>query len=159
MIIPEELKLKANHTATHLLHESLKQILGDHVQQGGSLLNEYKLRFDVTHYEKITKDQITKIEDIVNDKIRQNIELSTNVENFEDAKNDGAVALFGEKYGDKVRVVDIPGFSKELCGGTHVERTGDIGILKITSESSLSTGIRRIEAITGQEVVKKISTN
>ena len=148
-------KIKANHTATHLLHESLKQILGDHVQQAGSLLNEYKLRFDVTHYEKITKDQITKIEDIVNDKIRQNIELSTNVENFEDAKNDGAVALFGEKYGDKVRVVDIPGFSKELCGGTHVERTGDIGILKITSESSLSTGIRRIEAITGQEVVKK----
>jgi len=150
------LKIRSNHTATHLLHESLKQVLGNHVQQSGSLVSDQKLRFDLTHYEKITQDQIEKIEGKVNRIIRENYELCTTIQNFDEAKKSGAVALFGEKYGDKVRVVDIPGFSKELCGGTHVSRTGDIGVFKIISESSLSTGIRRIEAITGQAVMDRI---
>ena len=153
----KRLKIKSNHTATHLLHESLKQVLGNHVQQSGSLVSDKKLRFDLTHYEKITKNQIKEIESKVNNIIRKNNELSTTIENFDDAKKKGAVALFGEKYDDKVRVVDIPGFSKELCGGTHVSRTGDIGIFKIISESSLSTGIRRIEALTGEAVLERIS--
>ena len=141
--------IRLNHTATHLLHSSLKQIIGDHVQQAGSLVSFEKLRFDLTHYEKINDIQIKEIEDSINTVIRANIVLHTTVENFESAKENGAVALFGEKYDDQVRVVDIPGFSRELCGGTHVNSTGDIGTFKITSESSLSTGVRRIEAITG----------
>ena len=154
--IDRRLKIRSNHTATHLLHESLKQVIGNHVQQSGSLVSDQKLRFDLTHYEKITQDQIQEIENQVNHIIRSNHEISTTIQSFDKAKESGAVALFGEKYDDKVRVVDIPGFSKELCGGTHVSRTGDIGIFKIISESSLSTGIRRIEAITGQEVINRI---
>ena len=151
------LKIRSNHTATHLLHESLKQVLGEHVQQSGSLVNDKKLRFDLTHYEKITQNQIEKIEKKVNLIIRSNNEIVTTIQDYDKAKKDGAVALFGEKYDDKVRVVDVPGFSKELCGGTHVSRTGDIGIFKIVSESSLSTGVRRIEAITGEEVLNRIN--
>ena len=150
------LKIKSNHTATHLLHESLKQVLGKHVQQSGSLVTDEKLRFDLTHYEKITNNQIIEIENKINKVIRSNYNVSTTVQNFEDARENGAIALFGEKYDDKVRVVDIPGFSMELCGGTHVGRTGDIGIFKILSESSLSTGVRRIEAITGQKAIDRI---
>ena len=151
------LKIRSNHTATHLLHESLKQVLGEHVQQSGSLVNDEKLRFDLTHYEKITDSQIIEIENKVNRIIRENHQVSTTIEDFEEARENGAVALFGEKYDEKVRVVDVPGFSKELCGGTHVSRTGDIGIFKIVHESSLSTGVRRIEAITGEEVLNKIN--
>ena len=150
------LKIKSNHTATHILHESLKQILGDHVQQSGSLVTDQKLRFDLTHYEKITDTQIIEIENKINKIIRQNYNISTTIQDFDEARENGATALFGEKYEDKVRVVDIPNFSMELCGGTHVLRTGDIGAFKIISESSLSTGVRRIEAITGQKVIDRI---
>ena len=151
------LKIRSNHTATHILHESLKQVLGDHVQQSGSLVTDEKLRFDLTHYEKISDSQIIEIENKINHIIRSNYEVCTTIQNFEEARENGAVALFGEKYEDKVRVVDIPDFSMELCGGTHVSMTGDIGIFKIISESSLSTGVRRIEAITGQKVIDRIN--
>jgi len=150
------LKIKSNHTATHILHESLKQTLGEHVQQSGSLVTDQKLRFDLTHYEKITDNQIIEIENKINKIIRENYNVSTTIQDFEEARKNGAVALFGEKYEDKVRVVNIPKFSMELCGGTHVSRTGDIGAFKIISESSLSTGIRRIEAITGQKVIDRM---
>ena len=143
--------IRLNHTSTHLLHSSLREIIGDHVQQAGSLVSDEKLRFDLTHYEKINSNQIKQIEDSVNDIIKKNISLNTTLESFDSARENGALALFGEKYDDEVRVVNVPGFSKELCGGTHVEQTGDIGAFKIISESSLSTGVRRIEAITGNE--------
>ncbi len=145
--------IRLNHTSTHLLHSALKNVVGEHVQQAGSLVSDEKLRFDLTHYEKIQADQIKQIEDSVNQIIRENISLETNLESFESAKENGALALFGEKYEDEVRVVNIPGFSKELCGGTHVKQTGDIGAFKIVSESSLSTGVRRIEAVTGNAYI------
>ena len=143
-------KIKANHTATHLLHAALKQVLGNHVQQAGSLVSDDKLRFDLTHYNKISTQEIIEIEEVVNSKIRDSIPLDISIKDFEDAKNDGAIAMFNEKYGDKVRVIDIHGFSKELCGGTHVNNTAEITLFKIIHESSLATGVRRIEAITGE---------
>tara|TARA_Y100000996_G_scaffold414723_1_gene406505 strand:- start:2730 stop:5312 length:2583 start_codon:yes stop_codon:yes gene_type:complete len=143
-------KIKANHTATHLLHAALKQVLGEHVQQAGSLVADDKLRFDLTHYNKISDQEIVEIEEIVNSRIRESIHLDVSIKDFEDAKNDGAIAMFNEKYGDKVRVIEIHGFSKELCGGTHVNNTSEITLFKIVNENSLSTGIRRIEAITGE---------
>ena len=142
-------KIMSNHTATHMLHESLKQILGKHVQQSGSLVDPDKLRFDYTHSDKMTQSQLNEIEFLVNSNIQNNLKIETDITDYDKAIKGGAVGLFGEKYEDDVRVVEIPSFSKELCGGTHVARTGDIGLFKIISETSLSSGVRRIEALTG----------
>jgi len=152
-------KIRSNHTATHLLHKALKLVLGEHVQQSGSLVSNEKLRFDLTHYEKLSQNQIEKIEDKVNQSIINNIKLDVLDKKYSEAKKMGAEALFGEKYGDVVRVVNIGDFSMELCGGTHVNRTGDISLFKIVSESALASGIRRIEAITGLEAIAYCNAN
>ncbi|NOQ47158.1 MAG: alanine--tRNA ligase, partial [Desulfobulbaceae bacterium] len=142
-----------NHTATHLLHAAMKQILGEHIKQAGSLVENGRLRFDFTHFSPATADEITAIEQLVNEQIRRNTEVSTNVLAREQAISEGATALFGEKYGDEVRVVTIGDFSKELCGGTHTGATGDIGFFKIISETGIAAGVRRIEAVTGAGAV------
>jgi len=148
-----------NHTATHLMYKALKYILGDHVNQAGSLVHPDYLRFDITHFEKITADQIKEIESIVNKQILLNTKLDVTIKSFDDAKAAGAEALFGEKYGDEVRVVRVGDYSLELCGGTHVKQTGDIGSFKVTEEASLSSGVRRIVAITGQKAVEEMQSN
>ncbi|MBT7520471.1 MAG: alanine--tRNA ligase [Candidatus Marinimicrobia bacterium] len=148
-----------NHTATHLMYKALKYILGDHVNQAGSLVHPDYLRFDITHFEKITADQIIEIESIVNQQILLNTKLDVTINSFDEAKAAGAEALFGEKYGDEVRVVRVGDYSLELCGGTHVKQTGDIGSFKVTEEASLSSGVRRIVAITGQKAVEEMQSN
>ncbi|CAM3585175.1 alanine--tRNA ligase [Pseudomonas wadenswilerensis] len=139
-----------NHSATHLLHAALRQVLGDHVQQKGSLVDSQRLRFDFSHFEAVKPEQLKALEDIVNREVRKNSEVQTEETDIETAKQKGAMALFGEKYGDSVRVLSMGGdFSVELCGGIHAKRTGDIGLLKIISEGGVASGVRRIEAVTG----------
>lgn len=144
-----------NHTSTHLLQAALRDVVGPHVKQAGSLVAPERLRFDFTHYKGLSEWEIQQIEKIVNQKIHKNIEVLTEIQDLDEAVENGATALFGEKYDQKVRVVSVPGCSKELCGGTHVNRTGDISVFKIVNESSISAGVRRIEAITGARAVQK----
>nr|WP_067288383.1 alanine--tRNA ligase [Marinobacterium profundum] len=140
-----------NHSGTHLLHEALRRVLGEHVQQKGSLVNAERLRFDFAHFEAMTPEQLKTVEDMVNDQIRANSGVNTEIMDIDAAKARGAMALFGEKYDAQVRVLSMgtEGFSTELCGGTHVQRTGDLGLLKIVAESGIASGVRRIEAVTG----------
>jgi alanyl-tRNA synthetase len=142
-------RIRANHSATHLLHHALKRVLGDHVAQKGSLVSPDRLRFDFAHFSPMTEEQKRQVEDLVNAEIRKNLDSVVEVLPIEQAKQRGAVAMFGEKYGDKVRVVAIGGESIEFCGGTHVRRAGDIGLLKIVSEQGVAQGVRRVEAVTG----------
>ena len=146
---PARYSTMRNHTATHLLHAALRTVLGTHVKQAGSVVEPGRLRFDFTHYTAMDAEEIAEVERLVNEQVLRNTPVTTDVMELENAIATGAMALFGEKYGERVRVVQVPGFSRELCGGTHVERTGDIGICKVVYEGSISAGVRRIEAITG----------
>ena len=146
---------RRNHTATHLLHAALRQVLGTHVKQAGSVVEPGRLRFDFTHYAAMDRAEIEEVERLMNEQILRNAGVETNILPLDQAIATGAMALFGEKYGEQVRVVNVPGFSRELCGGTHVTRTGDIGVCKIVYEGSISAGVRRIEAITGDAALRQ----
>jgi alanyl-tRNA synthetase len=149
-------EIEKHHSATHLLHAGLREILGDHIAQAGSLNDDKRLRFDFTHPQAMTYDEINKVEAWVNDKISRGIPQETKVMSADDAKNSGAMALFGEKYGDEVRVVSFGDASIELCGGTHISNTAEIGLFMITKESGVSAGVRRIEAVCGRSAVNTV---
>jgi alanyl-tRNA synthetase len=160
--VPLRRDTTSNHTATHLLHKAMKDILGATVQQAGSLVAPDRLRFDYTHHQPLTDVQLKQLEDAVNEKIRENLEVSKKVMPLQEAKTSGAVAMFGEKYGEMVRVVSAGDYSREFCGGCHVNRTGDIGVFKIVSDRSLAAGVRRMEAVTGRgalEYFRKLEDN
>jgi alanyl-tRNA synthetase len=146
---------RRNHTATHLLHASLRQVLGTHVKQAGSVVEPGRLRFDFTHYAAMDRAETEEVERLMNEQVLKNTPVETKIMPLDQAISTGAMALFGEKYGEQVRVVSVPGFSRELCGGTHVQRTGDIGVCKIVYEGSISAGVRRIEAITGEAALRQ----
>jgi alanyl-tRNA synthetase len=147
-----------HHSATHLLHAALRTVLGTHVNQRGSLVDGEKLRFDFSHFEAVTPDELDQIETLVNEEVLRNTAVITEEMSIEDAKAKGAMALFGEKYSQEVRVLTMgEGFSIELCGGTHVKRTGDIGLFKIISEQGIASGVRRIEAVAGQVALKRVN--
>ena len=155
----KRLAIAIHHSSTHLLHSALRSILGEHVQQKGSLVDESKLRFDFSHGKPLSKEEIDSIEEIVNNEVLNNLDVSTKIMKLDDAMNSGAQALFGEKYDEEVRVLSMgsDSFSVELCGGTHVKRTGDIGVFVITAQSSVASGIRRIEAVAGKKALSYIS--
>jgi alanyl-tRNA synthetase len=160
---------RRNHTATHLVHAALREVLGGHVKQAGSVVAPNYLRFDFNHYQPLTDDEIKEVERLVNEQILRNVKVDTDIMPVEDAIRAGAMALFGEKYSGMMRVLTVPGFSKELCGGTHVRATGDIGVFKITSDESIASGVRRIRAVTGfdayerfredEEMIDKVASN
>ncbi|MDE1190506.1 MAG: alanine--tRNA ligase [Pantoea sp.] len=150
-------RIRLNHSATHLLHAALRQVLGEHVAQKGSLVNDKYLRFDFSHFEAMKPQEIRQVEDIVNTQIRRNLAVETNIMDLEAAKAKGAMALFGEKYDQRVRVLSMGDFSTELCGGTHAARTGDIGLFRILSESGTAAGVRRIEAVTGEGALAQVN--
>ncbi|MBD3646147.1 MAG: alanine--tRNA ligase, partial [Pseudomonadales bacterium] len=148
---------RLNHSATHLLHAALRQVLGEHVNQRGSVVDPERLRFDFSHFQPVTRDELRQIERMVNEEIRRNTEIRTEVMDLESARKQGAMALFGEKYSEQVRVLTMgEGFSVELCGGTHASRTGDIGVLRIVSEQGSASGVRRVEALTGRKALERI---
>ena len=146
---------RRNHTATHLVHAALREVLGTHVKQAGSVVAPNYLRFDFTHYQPMTEDEVKEVEQLVNEQVLRNVKVDTDIMPVEDAIRSGAMALFGEKYAGMMRVLTVPGFSKELCGGTHVRATGDIGVFKITSDESIASGVRRIRAVTGFDAYER----
>jgi len=146
---------RRNHTATHLVHAALREVLGGHVKQAGSVVAPNYLRFDFTHYQPMTEAEVKEVERLVNEQVLRNVKVDTDLMPVEDAIRAGAMALFGEKYSGMMRVLTVPGFSKELCGGTHVRATGDIGVFKITSDESIASGVRRIRAVTGLEAYER----